>query len=72
MVGPKQNPEQTRMSTLARAIQIAMTAHAGQVNKGGEPDFLHPLRAMLRMSTEEERIVAVLHDVVEDSEYTFE
>lgn len=49
-----------------------MTAHAGQVDKGGEPYFLHPLRVMLRMSTEEERIVAVLHDVVEDSEYTFE
>lgn len=60
------------MSTLVRAIQIAMAAHAGQVDKGGEPYILHPLRVMLRMSTEEERIVAVLHDVVEDSEYTFE
>ncbi|MBK6657216.1 MAG: HD domain-containing protein [Proteobacteria bacterium] len=60
------------MSTIERAIQIAAAAHAGQSDKGGEPYILHPLRVMLRMSTEEERIAAVLHDVVEDSEYTFE
>ncbi len=60
------------MSTIDRAIQIAVTAHSGQIDKGGEPYILHPLRVMLRMSTEEERITAVLHDVVEDSEFTFE
>ena len=52
--------------TLERAIAIAATAHAGQVDKGGAPYILHPLKVMLRMSTQEERIVAVLHDVVED------
>lgn len=52
--------------TLERAIAIAATAHAGQVDKGGSPYILHPLRVMLRMTTLEERIVAVLHDVVED------
>jgi (p)ppGpp synthase/HD superfamily hydrolase len=51
---------------LERAIAIAATAHAGQVDKGGAPYILHPLKVMLRMSTLEERIVAVLHDVVED------
>jgi GTP diphosphokinase / guanosine-3',5'-bis(diphosphate) 3'-diphosphatase len=60
------------MSTLDRAIQIAVTAHAGQIDKGGEPYILHPLRVMLRMRNEEERIAAVLHDVVEDSDSTFE
>ncbi len=60
------------MSTIDKAIQIAVTAHAGQIDKGGEPYILHPLRVMLRMNTEEERIAAVLHDVVEDSEFTFE
>jgi guanosine-3',5'-bis(diphosphate) 3'-pyrophosphohydrolase len=60
------------MNTIERAILIAVTAHEGQIDKGGEPYILHPLRVMLRMSTEEERIVAVLHDVVEDSEFTFE
>lgn len=52
--------------TLECAIAIAATAHAGQVDKGGAPYILHPLKVMLRMSTLEERIVAVLHDVVED------
>lgn len=52
--------------TLERAIAIAAAAHAGQVDKGGAPYILHPLKVMLRMSTLEERIVAVLHDVVED------
>ncbi|EJM26060.1 HD domain-containing protein [Pseudomonas sp. GM25] len=52
--------------TLERAIAIAATAHAGQVDKGGAPYILHPLKVMLRMSSQEERIVAVLHDVVED------
>ena len=59
------------MSTLDRAIEIAVHAHAGQMDKGGEPYILHPLRVMLRMRTDMERIVAVLHDVVEDSKYTF-
>lgn len=52
--------------TLERAIAIAATAHAGQVDKGGAPYILHPLKVMLRVSSLEERIVAVLHDVVED------
>ncbi|WP_065260333.1 HD domain-containing protein [Pseudomonas bananamidigenes] len=52
--------------TLERAIAIAATAHAGQMDKGGAPYILHPLKVMLRMSSLEERIVAVLHDVVED------
>jgi (p)ppGpp synthase/HD superfamily hydrolase len=60
------------VSTLDRAIEIAVKAHAGQVDKGGEPYILHPLRVMLRMRTEAERIIAVLHDVVEDSDYTFD
>jgi (p)ppGpp synthase/HD superfamily hydrolase len=52
--------------TLERAIAIAATAHEGQVDKGGNPYILHPLKVMLRVTTPEERIVAVLHDVVED------
>ncbi|VVP01640.1 hypothetical protein PS903_02811 [Pseudomonas fluorescens] len=52
--------------TLERAIAIAANAHEGQVDKGGSPYILHLLRVMLRVNTLEERIVAVLHDVVED------
>ena len=53
---------------LERAIEIAVTAHKGQVDKSGAPYILHPLRVMLSLKTEEERIVAALHDVVEDCE----
>jgi (p)ppGpp synthase/HD superfamily hydrolase len=60
------------MRPLERAIVIAVTAHAGQSDKAGRPYILHPLRLMLQMSTEEEQIVAVLHDVIEDSETKLE
>ena len=60
------------MSTLERAIEIAASAHAGQVDKAGQPYILHPLRVMLRVSTEHERMAAVLHDVVEDTPVTLE
>jgi hypothetical protein len=55
---------------LDTAIKLAADAHAGQVDKAGEPYILHPLRVMLAMKTDDERIVAVLHDVVEDSPWT--
>jgi len=42
------------------------------VDKAGAPYVLHPLRVMLRMSTSEERMAAVLHDVVEDTDWTLE
>ena len=58
--------------TLERAIAIAAAAHAGQVDKGGAPYILHPLKVMLRMTTLEERIVAVLHDVVEDCDISLD
>ena len=53
---------------LQRAIEIALEAHKGALDKGGNPYILHPLRLMLQMDSEEEMIVAILHDVVEDSE----
>lgn len=58
------------MSTLERAIAIAASAHAGQVDKAGQPYILHPLRVMLALTTPEERVVGVLHDVVEDTDIT--
>lgn len=54
------------MSTLERAVAIAAEGHAGQVDKAGAPYILHPLRVMFAVETNDERIVAVLHDVVED------
>ena len=53
---------------LEKAIKIAVEAHTGQVDKGGNPYILHPLRVMLSLNSEAERIVGVLHDVVEDCE----
>ena len=57
---------------LERAIGIAVEAHKGQLDKGGNPYILHPLRVMMSVDLELEKIVAVLHDVVEDSNWTFE
>jgi (p)ppGpp synthase/HD superfamily hydrolase len=54
------------MSTLERAIVIAAEGHAGIKDKAGAPYILHPLRMMLGLSSPDECIVAVLHDVVED------
>ena len=55
------------MNQLNDAIIVASNSHKGQVDKAGEPYILHPLRVMLQMDTDEERIVAVLHDFFEDS-----
>ncbi|WP_121219805.1 HD domain-containing protein [Oceanibaculum indicum] len=48
------------------AIIIAASVHENQVDKAGAPYILHPLRVMLAMQAEKDRIVAVLHDTVED------
>jgi len=55
---------------LEQAISIASLAHAGQLDKGGEPYILHPLRVMMKLKDEKQRIVAVLHDVIEDTKVT--
>jgi len=55
---------------LEHAIEIAVEAHKGQIDKGGSPYILHPLRVMMSVDGESEKIVAVLHDVVEDSDWT--
>lgn len=60
------------MSTLERAIQIATEAHKGQSDKSGKDYIGHPLRVMEMGKTEEEKIVGVLHDVIEDTDWTFE
>jgi len=60
------------LSSLDNAIAIAIKAHAGQVDKAGQPYILHPLRLMFRFLSEAEMIVAVMHDVVEDSAFTLD
>lgn len=60
------------MSTLERAIEIAAEAHRGKFDKNGCDYITHPLRVMAAGKSLEEKIVGVLHDVVEDSDWTFE
>jgi guanosine-3',5'-bis(diphosphate) 3'-pyrophosphohydrolase len=60
------------MSTLERAIAVAAGAHVGQVDKGGQPYILHPLRVMMNVEGEHAKMAAVLHDVVEDTGVTIE
>jgi (p)ppGpp synthase/HD superfamily hydrolase len=60
------------MSSLEKAIQIAVQAHHGQKDKYGDPYILHPLRMMCSLEDENARVVAVLHDVVEDTDWSFD
>ncbi len=57
------------MHLIDTALRIATAVHAGQTDKAGRPYVLHPLRVMAAMDTDEERAVAVLHDVIEDTDY---
>ncbi|MEY3201804.1 MAG: hypothetical protein RIR70_1354, partial [Pseudomonadota bacterium] len=60
------------MSTLPTAIALACRVHADQQDKAGQPYILHPLRVMLKLASEEEKIVGVLHDTVEDGDVSLE
>ncbi|MCB0105038.1 MAG: HD domain-containing protein [Caldilineaceae bacterium] len=67
---------------LAKAIALAAQAHVDQVDRAGQPYILHPLRMMMRLATqsaalrteerEDAQIVAILHDVVEDTPTTLD
>ena len=58
--------------TIEDALLVAVEAHRGQLYPAPEPEpfILHPLRVMLGVKSGAARVVAVLHDVVEDSEVT--
>ncbi len=58
------------MPTLEDAIILAVKEHRGQVDKAGQPYILHVIRVMLRLNSDVERIIGVLHDVIEDSGHT--
>jgi (p)ppGpp synthase/HD superfamily hydrolase len=60
------------MPTLEDAILLAAQAHRGQVDKVGQPYILHLLRVMLRVEGDAAQIVGVLHDLVEDTRYSFD
>ena len=66
------NTDASLQALLERAIAIAEKQHAGQVDKAGRPYIEHPLRVMKTMSNDAERIVAILHDVIEDTDFTLD
>jgi (p)ppGpp synthase/HD superfamily hydrolase len=68
--GPKQAPARRSMHLLEACIGVAVEAHAGQLGRDDRPYILHPLQVMLQMDTEDEMMVAVLHDALEDSGLT--
>jgi (p)ppGpp synthase/HD superfamily hydrolase len=59
----------TNLQLLERAIKIAVLGHEGQVDKAGMPYILHPIHVMNQFNEIDFKIVAILHDVVEDTEY---
>lgn len=61
-----------KMNYLEKAINLSVEKHKGQTDKGGMPYILHPLYVMNKMDTETEKIVAVLHDIIEDTDLTFD
>ncbi len=58
------------MDLADRAMDIAVHVHKGQKDRYGKNYIFHPIRIMMRMTSMTEKIVALLHDVVEDSEWT--
>lgn len=57
-------------NTLEKAILLAKEAHKGQLDKGGAPYIEHPMRVMAAVRATDEKIIAVLHDVIEDTSIT--
>jgi (p)ppGpp synthase/HD superfamily hydrolase len=63
---------QEKRGTLERAIELAVEHHKGQFDKAGKPYILHPLRVMMSVDKDDEKIVAVMHDIVEDTDITLD
>lgn len=55
-----------------KALKVCFEAHKDQVDKSGAPYVFHPFHLAEQMKDEKTTIVALLHDVIEDTEYTFE
>lgn len=69
---PPITPIDMYMNPIDTALSIATAAHAGQLDRDGYPVILHPLSVGLMGHTDEEKMAGFLHDVVEDTEYTFD
>jgi len=60
------------MKLIEKSLHIALRAYAGKTDKAGREYIHHPLRVMAKMKTDLEMSVALLHDVIEDSDITAE
>lgn len=60
------------VNSIERAVEIALDAHRGQTDKAGKPYIMHPMTVAANMKTTDGIIVALLHDVVEDSDITLD
>ena len=66
----KSNNKNMKQSQSEKAYKIAKKAHLGQVDKAGEDYIKHPEKVASFVKTDEEKAVAYLHDVIEDTELT--
>lgn len=60
------------MPTIESTIEFIKKAHEGQVDKAGQPYYLHPIRVMRRLpdtTSEDAKLAALLHDILEDTPY---
>jgi len=62
----------TNEDSVEKALELALEAHENQKDKAGEEYILHPIRVMQSVEFKDEKVVALLHDVVEDSSKSFE
>lgn len=60
------------MNIVQRALNMAIKAHEGQLDKGGMPYINHPVYLALQMDNNDEKAIALLHDVLEDSDFLYE
>ena len=58
--------------TLEDAIILATNAHRGQKDRNDEPYIMHPVRVMSQLRGCDERMVGILHDVIEDTDVTLD
>ena len=69
---PEQKPAKSTNKMVDLCLGIALKAHAGQADLDGNPVILHPLTVGLAGETPEEQCAGFLHDVIEDTPYTFD
>lgn len=62
--------EPEMMPLFDKAVEIATKAHEGQTDKSGKPYIGHVMRVSLGCKTQKSKVIALLHDVIEDTPVT--